>query len=116
MIVLFFLMIRRPPRSTLFPYTTLFRSPVAAVERLDLLAVRRGADRAWQGQQLQGVVEGHRLRRHRREQARRPRALLAALGHDRRDVGAVPAGLDHDRVAGAGVGAELAVADRKSVV
>src|ERR1039458_10787986 len=26
--VVFFLMIRRPPRSTLFPYTTLFRSPV----------------------------------------------------------------------------------------
>src|SRR5256885_13176460 len=26
----FFLMIRRPPRSTLFPYTTLFRSLVAA--------------------------------------------------------------------------------------
>src|SRR5258706_10970690 len=26
----FFLMIRRPPRSTLFPYTTLFRSSVAA--------------------------------------------------------------------------------------
>src|SRR3712207_8650111 len=26
MIVVFFLMIRRPPRSTLFPYTTLFRS------------------------------------------------------------------------------------------
>ena len=26
--VLFFLMIRRPPRSTLFPYTTLFRSVV----------------------------------------------------------------------------------------
>src|SRR5687767_15252247 len=26
MILLFFLMIRRPPRSTLFPYTTLFRS------------------------------------------------------------------------------------------
>src|SRR5438034_7953270 len=26
---LFFLMIRRPPRSTLFPYTTLFRSSVA---------------------------------------------------------------------------------------
>src|SRR6266496_5847061 len=27
MIYFFFLMIRRPPRSTLFPYTTLFRSP-----------------------------------------------------------------------------------------
>src|SRR5256885_11726434 len=25
----FFLMIRRPPRSTLFPYTTLFRSPAS---------------------------------------------------------------------------------------
>src|SRR5690348_17716682 len=28
----FFLMIRRPPRSTLFPYTTLFRSPSRAKE------------------------------------------------------------------------------------
>src|SRR6266478_8197844 len=27
---IFFLMIRRPPRSTLFPYTTLFRSPPRA--------------------------------------------------------------------------------------
>src|SRR5437773_3547502 len=27
-LVFFFLMLRRPPRSTLFPYTTLFRSPV----------------------------------------------------------------------------------------
>src|SRR3989442_13769425 len=26
-LLVFFLMIRRPPRSTLFPYTTLFRSP-----------------------------------------------------------------------------------------
>src|SRR6266496_5820907 len=29
-LVFFFLMIRRPPRSTLFPYTTLFRSPDAS--------------------------------------------------------------------------------------
>src|SRR5258708_24996100 len=29
-IIFFFLMIRRPPRSTLFPYTTLFRSLLAA--------------------------------------------------------------------------------------
>src|SRR5438034_3088620 len=28
----FFLMIRRPPRSTLFPYTTLFRSLKAAID------------------------------------------------------------------------------------
>src|SRR3712207_7887103 len=31
----FFLMIRRPPRSTLFPYTTLFRSQVGV--RIDLV-------------------------------------------------------------------------------
>src|SRR3712207_9440438 len=29
----FFLMIRRPPRSTLFPYTTLFRSHLRGLER-----------------------------------------------------------------------------------
>src|SRR2546427_13275432 len=28
LVFFFFLMIRRPPRSTLFPYTTLFRSPL----------------------------------------------------------------------------------------
>src|SRR2546429_8223304 len=28
----FFLMIRRPPRSTLFPYTTLFRSAAASLK------------------------------------------------------------------------------------
>src|SRR2546425_9716653 len=45
----FFLMIRRPPRSTLFPYTTLFRSlqgpdrrQAGLRRRLD---VRRGRDR-----------------------------------------------------------------------
>src|SRR6266850_7650987 len=32
-IVVFFLMIRRPPRSTLFPYTTLFRSSRAGEAR-----------------------------------------------------------------------------------
>src|SRR5262245_65348281 len=32
-ILFFFLMIRRPPRSTLFPYTTLFRSVSAASPR-----------------------------------------------------------------------------------
>src|SRR3712207_7437191 len=33
MILFFFLMIRRPPRSTLFPYTTLFRSVVDPHDR-----------------------------------------------------------------------------------
>src|SRR3712207_6613833 len=39
----FFLMIRRPPRSTLFPYTTLFRSPLAQylIEAVQQEYVRR---------------------------------------------------------------------------
>src|SRR3712207_7279842 len=32
-------MIRRPPRSTLFPYTTLFRSPARAHQRLEVAEV-----------------------------------------------------------------------------
>src|SRR3712207_8090412 len=49
----FFLMIRRPPRSTLFPYTTLFRSAIAddAVEAVEL---RRG-------QHQRAVAEGDGL-------------------------------------------------------
>src|SRR5688572_32525901 len=31
-LVIFFLMIRRPPRSTLFPYTTLFRSLLITID------------------------------------------------------------------------------------
>src|SRR3712207_6886412 len=37
----FFLMIRRPPRSTLFPYTTLFRSLEEARRLGDVVGVRR---------------------------------------------------------------------------
>src|SRR2546425_2950177 len=39
----FFLMIRRPPRSTLFPYTTLFRSQLAAPLAQALRRVRHRA-------------------------------------------------------------------------
>src|SRR6266480_6101355 len=42
----FFLMIRRPPRSTLFPYTTLFRSPaftLGAARNITLLGNSFGA-------------------------------------------------------------------------
>src|SRR3712207_8125170 len=34
-LIFFFLMIRRPPRSTLFPYTTLFRSPLIGHAAVD---------------------------------------------------------------------------------
>src|SRR2546430_11959449 len=40
-LVFFFLMIRRPPRSTLFPYTTLFRSSVLSQEAVDFDAICR---------------------------------------------------------------------------
>src|SRR5256885_12922527 len=51
-LVFFFLMIRRPPRSTLFPYTTLFRSKGGGRDALHierqrvivLHAQRRGVD------------------------------------------------------------------------
>src|SRR2546422_7007732 len=35
-------MIRRPPRSTLFPYTTLFRSPVGLHGLFTMMALVRG--------------------------------------------------------------------------
>src|SRR3712207_9509902 len=45
----FFLMIRRPPRSTLFPYTTLFRSPLGSKQ-----AVNAGPDHAQQRDPTRG--------------------------------------------------------------
>src|SRR3712207_9149599 len=39
----FFLMIRRPPRSTLFPYTTLFRSPLSGAGSLPSVTPARWA-------------------------------------------------------------------------
>src|SRR5258705_2712267 len=35
-LIFFFLMIRRPPRSTLFPYTTLFRSSTSGAKPMDV--------------------------------------------------------------------------------
>src|SRR2546429_1666936 len=50
----FFLMIRRPPRSTLFPYTTLFRSRRKVVPEMDAeRRVHRGG--------VQDPVPNHRL-------------------------------------------------------
>src|SRR3712207_7431492 len=41
-IIFFFLMIRRPPRSTLFPYTTLFRSAAVTLTLLVRPLVNHG--------------------------------------------------------------------------
>src|SRR3712207_8366724 len=45
--IFFFLMIRRPPRSTLFPYTTLFRSEeLAHLKAVDLQSLTQERERA----------------------------------------------------------------------
>src|SRR2546422_3764372 len=70
----FFLMIRRPPRSTLFPYTTLFRSRDGAAGRriedlvrpvLEFRIVRHAA---LEGDRLEGRGGGHVARRRRRSE------------------------------------------------
>src|SRR3712207_8768727 len=61
-IYFFFLMIRRPPRSTLFPYTTLFRS------------LRRG-----------NLYRGNGYRARHVQEQRRNRLLLRAVKRIRRD-------------------------------
>src|SRR2546421_9104153 len=55
----FFLMIRRPPRSTLFPYTTLFRS-LAAAGRVEQRRIE--AFRSEVRQLLQFQAGGHDVR------------------------------------------------------
>src|SRR3712207_6886716 len=63
-------MIRRPPRSTLFPYTTLFRSGPRTGERDDVGRRREGVGRdedlvaRAQAEGEHGQVERSRARRH----------------------------------------------------
>src|SRR5438034_5775734 len=56
-IFFFFLMIRRPPRSTLFPYTTLFRSARPRQRALLQRRVRGGALRSSSGRSEEHTSE-----------------------------------------------------------
>src|SRR3989449_9279030 len=103
-IVFFFLMIRRPPRSTLFPYTTLFRSMDPA--RAGVVPAGRAGE-AHAGRLPRGVpgqeaglarrlpagapaaARGRRNARRARARAARPRQLPDP---DRADVRAVVPG------------------------
>src|SRR3712207_7123981 len=76
----FFLMIRRPPRSTLFPYTTLFRSE----RRTRLEGGRRLG--------VAGDVE--RAERHRQRLLQRARGPIRAQ-HQRRRVAGVGRSEEH---------------------
>src|SRR3989442_3776427 len=84
----FFLMIRRPPRSTLFPYTTLFRS---------LRVRRRAPDRCRTGRERGGI--GLRSEEHTSELQSRPhlvcRLLLAKKKSSRPTPMAGPATATH---------------------
>src|SRR3712207_7377319 len=53
--IFFFLMIRRPPRSTLFPYTTLFRSRYRARSHPSMARPRAGVA---QDVYTAGVIDG----------------------------------------------------------
>src|SRR5438132_2861505 len=57
----FFLMIRRPPRSTLFPYTTLFRSEAGDEQTLQLAGLEPG------GESRGGLAVGLRSEEHTSE-------------------------------------------------
>src|SRR2546422_2905306 len=59
-------MIRRPPRSTLFPYTTLFRSRGHSGQLDPRVTARRVRQRVGEiGRELDGSLPPERARRHR---------------------------------------------------
>src|SRR2546430_11299258 len=62
-------MIRRPPRSTLFPYTTLFRSAGTAGEDRHALrpAGALAASQVREGHDRQGAADAHRSEEHTSE-------------------------------------------------
>src|SRR3712207_8332428 len=68
-------MIRRPPRSTLFPYTTLFRSPVQVV-RLQRVVDQVGPLHVARGVEAVDPRQLLRLADPRLRQVRRPLLLL----------------------------------------
>src|SRR2546422_6868423 len=63
-LLFFFLMIRRPPRSTLFPYTTLFRSVLLPADTVDL-ALEQAATLPpqWRSSMARDLDAGRRLER-----------------------------------------------------
>src|SRR6266849_7043315 len=76
----FFLLIRRPPRSTLFPYTTLFRSTI--VERANSVSHPRGVC-------LRGVLTASRSEEHTSELQSRV-DLVCRLLLDKKKIGKLP--------------------------
>src|ERR1039458_10646515 len=92
---LFFLMIRRPPRSTLFPYTTLFRSlhhcgrcrgssPLICSRETDRKSTRLNSSHlgiSYAVFCLKKKKKKHILHKITRKNCHRPKDLLSALPH-----------------------------------
>src|SRR2546425_12316333 len=78
-------MIRRPPRSTLFPYTTLFRSAITNRRRPTALALTRQAvptlDRSVYAS-AEGLTRGAYVLNARAEASRQPDIILMATGSE----------------------------------
>src|SRR5258708_10200917 len=98
-------MIRRPPRSTLFPYTTLFRSPI----RLDLGAMHEAPrvriERIAPVQRAAVVPDQHRSEEHTSELQSPDHLVCRLLLEKKKDLDASGAqvradGLEHRRHAG----------------
>src|SRR6266513_963417 len=118
----FFLMIRRPPRSTLFPYTTLFRSDGRGRRAALLRFGALDAQGTGQGGPLQGrrCAEGLRRQGHSRRRPYRQRAdlhgavplELGAVGRQGDNGSALPAVGRRGARAPDGVGARGILARR----
>src|SRR6266567_7918988 len=91
-VLFFFLMIRRPPRSTLFPYTTLFRPHDRTVRLEPADPFRRGHDRRGDRKSTR-LNSSHSQRSYavfclkkKTKQTNRPALLLPDNHHTERDT------------------------------
>src|SRR3712207_9303406 len=92
----FFLMIRRPPRSTLFPYTTLFRSLDDELKEKELLkalarhgeitAARAALETSLSVSEADRMLSGLAKDGHVEVRAREGRLVYALWEHDRREL------------------------------
>src|SRR5207247_9366857 len=73
--------IRRPPRSTLFPYTTLFRSGAAALEAADACLADAAAYRAPKYEMRGHLVKGRALARLGNVEAARTELITRSEEH-----------------------------------